>query len=50
MMPGLGNATSFAVVMVVLKLLADALSHRFEHAWLAEDSPEQPVQPERKVA
>lgn len=49
-MPGLGSASSFAVVMVVLKLLADALSHRLEHAWLAEDFPGQQPQPERKVA
>jgi hypothetical protein len=50
MVPGLGSATSFAVVMVLLKLLADALSHRLEHAWLAEDSSVQPTEAERKVA
>jgi uncharacterized protein DUF6498 len=50
MIPRLGNASSFAVVMVLLKLLADALSHRLEHAWLAESSPEQPAQAERRVA
>jgi hypothetical protein len=49
-MPGLGNASSFALVMVLLKLLADALSHRLEHTWLAEDTSEQPAQAERKVA
>jgi uncharacterized protein DUF6498 len=50
MVPGLGSATSFAVVMVLLKLLADALSHRLEHVWLAGDSSAQPPEAERKVA
>ena len=50
MMPGLGSATSFAVVMVLLKLLADALSHRLERAWLTPESSEQPAEVKRKVA
>ena len=50
MVPGLDSATSFAVVMVLLKLLADALSHGLEHAWLAGDSAAQPPEAERKAA
>jgi len=50
MVPGLDSATSFAVVMVLLKLLADALSHRLERAWLTPESSEQPAEVERKVA
>jgi len=38
------------VVMVLLKLLADALSHGLEHAWLAGDSAAQPPEAERKAA
>ena len=30
-LPGLGRETAFAVVMVLLKLLADAASHTLEH-------------------
>jgi hypothetical protein len=30
-LPGLGRETAFAVVMVLLKLLADAVSHTLEH-------------------
>ena len=48
--PSLGPAPAFAAVMVLLKILADALSHRLEHAWLAEDSSAQPTEAERKVA
>jgi hypothetical protein len=41
-LPGLGRETAFAVAMVLLKLLADAASHRLEHGWLS-DSPEPPT-------
>ncbi|HVL17574.1 MAG TPA: DUF6498-containing protein, partial [Gemmatimonadales bacterium] len=33
--PGLGRETGFALIMVLLKLLADAASHLVEHRWLA---------------
>ncbi len=33
--PGLGRETAFAVVMVLLKLVADVASHRLEHGWLS---------------
>jgi hypothetical protein len=39
--PGLGRETTFAVAMIVLKLLADAASHRLEHWWLQAESPDQ---------
>jgi hypothetical protein len=32
--PGLGQDTTFAVVMVLLKLGADAVSHSLEHRWI----------------
>jgi hypothetical protein len=38
--PGLGRETAFALVMMLLKLVADVASHRFEHRWLATDSPD----------
>jgi len=50
MVPSLGSATSFAVVMVLLKLLADVLSHSLEHAWLAAEAPEHQKAAERRVA
>jgi uncharacterized protein DUF6498 len=33
--PGVRRETGFALVMVLLKLLADAASHLVEHRWLA---------------
>ena len=50
LVPSLGGATAFAVVMVLLKLLVDVLSHSLEHARLAADSAEPPAEAERKVA
>jgi hypothetical protein len=38
-LPGLGEETAFAVVMVLLKLLADAASHTLEHRSLMSESP-----------
>jgi hypothetical protein len=40
LLPGLGRETAFAVVMVLLKLLADAASHSLEHGWLMAERPE----------
>jgi hypothetical protein len=37
-LPGLGCETAFAVVMVLLKLLADAASHTLEHRSLMSES------------
>jgi hypothetical protein len=37
-LPGLGRETAFAVVMVLLKLLADAASHTLEHRSLMGES------------
>jgi hypothetical protein len=39
--PGLGRETAFAVVMVLLKLLADAASHTLEHGWLSTERSHQ---------
>ena len=40
LLPGLGRGTGFALVMVLLKLGADVLSHSLEHRWfLAEQRP-----------
>ena len=50
LVPALGRATAFAVVMVLLKLLADAVSHSLEHGWLSADSSEQSAEAERKAA
>jgi Family of unknown function (DUF6498) len=50
LVPSLGGETAFAVVMVLLKLLADAASHSLEHAWLAAESQDQRAEPERRVA
>lgn len=35
LLPGLGGQTMFAVVIVLLKLGADAVTHSVEHRWLA---------------
>lgn len=40
LVPALGRETAFAVVMVLLKLLADAASHTLEHRWLMTESPD----------
>jgi hypothetical protein len=45
LVPALGWETAFAVVMVLLKLLADAASHTLEHRWLMTESPDQRVTP-----
>ena len=37
LLPGVGRHVAFAGVMVLLKLAADAVSHRFEHHWLAAE-------------
>jgi hypothetical protein len=34
LLPGAGRGTAFAVVMVLIKLGADAASHVLEHRWL----------------
>lgn len=34
LLPGLAAATTFAVVMVLVKLAADVVSHLVEHAWI----------------
>jgi Family of unknown function (DUF6498) len=39
LIPGLGRETAFALVMVLLKLVADAASHRLEHGRLLAESP-----------
>jgi Family of unknown function (DUF6498) len=38
LLPGIGQRTAFAVVMVLLKLGADAVSHSLEHRWLMTDT------------
>jgi hypothetical protein len=50
LVPSLGGKTAFAVVMVLLKLLADAASHSLEHAWLAAEPQERRSEPVRRVA
>jgi Family of unknown function (DUF6498) len=50
LVPSLGGETAFAVVMVLLKLLADAASHSLEHGWLRAESPDQPIEAERRAA
>jgi hypothetical protein len=50
LVPALGGKTAFAVVMVLLKLLADAASHALEHGWLGAESPDQPIEAERRAA
>jgi len=47
LVPGLGRETTFAVVMVLLKTGADALSHAFEHRWFMIEQP--PIIVDRKV-
>jgi hypothetical protein len=38
--PALGEQTAFAVVMVLLKLGADSVSHALEHGWLTPEAPD----------
>jgi hypothetical protein len=45
LMPALAPETAFAVVMVLLKLLADVVSHTLEHRGLAGDAPNPPMAP-----
>jgi hypothetical protein len=40
LVPALGQETAFAVVMVLLKLLADAVSHTLEHGLYLTESPD----------
>lgn len=40
LVPALGQETAFAVVMVLLKLLTDAVSHTLEHGQYLAESPE----------
>jgi hypothetical protein len=40
LVPALGQETAFAVVMVLLKLLADAVSHTLEHGQYLTESPD----------
>lgn len=47
LLPGLGRETTFAVLMVLLKTGADALSHAFEHRWFMIEQP--PIIIDRKV-
>jgi hypothetical protein len=48
LIPGLGRETAFAVAMVLLKLLADAASHRLEHGRLQADSPAHDLEAESR--
>jgi len=34
--PGLAEATTFTVVIILVKLAADVATHLFEHRWLAD--------------
>jgi hypothetical protein len=45
LVPALGQETAFAVVMVLLKLVADGVSHSLEHRWFMTGMPERRVQP-----
>ena len=45
LMPALAPETAFAVVMVLLKLLADVVSHTLEHRGLTGDAPNPPMTP-----
>jgi hypothetical protein len=40
LMPALGRETAFAMVMVLFKLLADAVSHTLEHGLYLAESPD----------
>lgn len=44
--PVLGQETAFAVVMVLLKLLADAVSHTLEHGRYLAEEPDRDVTPQ----
>ena len=48
--PALGRETTFAVVMVLLKLLADAATHALEHAHLGAKQLESREEPQQKAA